>query len=869
MSAPDKHPAKPPGLADRLLQLLLAPHLLENILGDLHEDFAYNVKRAGETQARRHYWREASGFVKPRYLKRRKDYPSVLISHDMISNYFKIAWRNLVNHKVYSAINIFGLTSGLVVGILILLWVRNELGFDRFHGNHEHIYRVLSNMGKGEDRRIWANSHAPIATFAKAEIPEIENAVRIKNSTDFVVFRYKDKQIRQEKQGYVDPAFFKMFDFKMLKGIRSNPFPAQNSVILTASAAERYFGDQDPVGQVLTADGKESFVVSGLVEDFPDNSSIQFEMLFPMALYAKKIALAYDGKTMDEDWGNFTYTTFLQLNARASHHEVAGKMAKTLVRNFRDIGMSDPYALQPLSEMHLYQTDGSDGLIRIVRIFLVVGILILFIACVNYINLATARAVVRAKEVSVRKMIGAGKFQLFMQFILETVLVFFLATLAAMILAYLLMPFYNNLTGKSMSFTLLNTDIWVMVGVVVFSTLALSSIYPALLLSSFEPLKALKGGLSGGVSAPAFRKILVTSQFAFSVALICGTIVIDRQLAYINAKQLGYDKEHVVRFELKNMAADMQSVRNTLLNSPGILGVTSASDLILDMAVTTTDTDWEGKSPDQKFFIHPLAVDKDFLTVFKLPLAAGQGFKGIASDSTHFILNETAVREAGIKNPVGKRFTLFGKAGTIVGVVRDFHFASLKQKIEPAILQYGPVNDEMYVKTNGRDAAQVIAGVEKLWKQYNADAPFAYTFLDQTYNHLYKSEQRLGVLFNFFSIVAILISCLGLFGLATYTARVKTKEVGIRKVMGATVAGIVQLLVKDFIGSVLIAILIATPLAWYGLNKWLQGYAYRIDAEWWMFALAGLIAVLIALVTVSSQSIKTALTNPVKSLRSE
>lgn len=869
MKKHEQHPAQPPRLADKVLEWLLISDLLETVQGDLHEEFFYRARQVGERKARCLYWRQVLGFVKPRYIKRRSMNFHSLFSHDMITNYFKIAWRSLLNQKVYSAINIFGLTSGLVVGILVLLWVQNELGFDKFHRNHQHIYRVLSNMGKGKDRKIWVNSHAPIAPFAKSEIPEIQNAVRIKNNTDFSIFKYQDKQFKEDKIGYVDPTFFKVFDFKLLEGNSRIPFPGENSVILTASSAKRYFNDQEPVGKALVADGKTHFVVSGVIADFPDNSSIQYDMLFSMELYAKNFSIAHEGKSIKEDWGNFSYITFLQLDPHVSKETVSKKLAQTLVKNFRDVGVTDPYSLQPLSEMHLYQTDGSDGLIKTVRIFLGIGILILFIASINYVNLSTARAMIRAKEVSVRKMIGAGKFQLFVQFIFESILVFLLATVAAMLSTALLMPVYNRISGQTLSFSLFNPNIWMVILIVVVSTLALSSIYPALLLSSFEPLKALKGKVSPGISGASFRRILVTVQFTFSVALICGTIIVDRQLAYIHRKELGYDKDHIFRFELRNMAADIQSVKATLSGNPGVRGTTTANDLILNMATTTTETDWDGKAPDQKFFIHPLTVDKDFFSVFNLKLVEGQNFNGIASDSTHYILNETAVKETGISNPIGKRFELFGTSGIIIGVVKDFHFASLKQRIEPAILQYRPGNYEMYVKTNGKDAAQVINYVDKVWKRYNADAPFEYTFLDQTFDNLYKSEQRTGTLFKFFTLIAILISCLGLFGLATYMADTKTKEVGIRKVLGATTASIVQLLVKDFMGSVLIAIVIATPLAWYGLNRWLQGYAYRIDTELWMFALAGLLSVAIALFTVSFQSIKAALMNPVKSLKSE
>lgn len=785
----------------------------------------------------------------------------------MFRNYFKTAWRNLVKNKYYTAINVTGLTTGLAVGILIMLWVQNEISYDRFHQDTRNIYRVLSNMGSGSSRQIWTSSHAPLAVMAKRDVPEVKEVVRIRQNWDFSLFQYKNNRFTEGNTCYIDPSFFSVFDFRLLEGNPKAPFQGDHSVILTAKTAKRYFGNEDPIGKILQADGKEHFVVSGVLEDFPENSSIRYDMLFPMSLYAKIFPGNGDWKTIDEDLGNFNYTTYLQLQPQATPEAVAKKLAASL-KKVRDVGFDDPYRLQPLADMHLYKADGSEGVMQTVKIFFVIGILILLIACINYVNISTARSMLRAKEVSVRKMIGAGRAQLFIQFIVETTLIFLLAMVAALVLTRFLMPLYNSISGKNMAFSLSDPNIWMLTGITMLSALVLSSIYPALLLSSFEPLKVLKGKLTAGISAAFYRKMLVTIQFVFSVALITGTLIINRQMNYIHKKELGYDKEHIFTFGMRDIVYG-QSFKEELLKQPGVQGISYASDQIVNLGSTTGDTDWEGKEPEQDFFIHGMAIDTTFLSLFKMQLVAGHGFTGIATDSASYILNETAVRETGITNPIGKYFSLHEKKGIIIGVVKDFHFTSLKRKIEPAIFVYSPLSWEMYVKTTGRDAPKAIAAAEKIWKKYNPGFPFEYTFLDETYDNLYRSEQRTGQLFSLFSVVAVLISCLGLFGLASYTAQVKTKEIGIRKVLGAGVTNIVQLLTRDFIRLVGIAIVIATPLAWYGMNKWLHDFAYRIDIHWWMFALSGLLAVLIALATVGFQSVKAALMNPVKSLRSE
>ena len=790
----------------------------------------------------------------------------------MIKNYFKTAWRNLLNNKFYSAINIVGLTIGLAVGLLILLWVNDELSFDRFNTKAAQIYKVNAQIGTGTSRQVWGGVPGPVATFALKEVPGVQNAVRIITSYDYSIFRYQDKLLKEEtgKCSYADPSIFKIFDFKLIKGNVNNPFPTNNSIILTQSAAKRYFGDADPIGKVLLADNKDNYVVNGLMADFPNNSSISGDILFSINVRKNQYHATDYWKSMDEDWGDYYATTYLQLQPGTSITEVGDKLTMIHVKHQSGVKLSDGhFLLQPLIQTHLYNPDGTSPAMQTVRVFAIVALLILIIAAINYINLSTARAMLRSKEVSVRKIIGAARAQLFLQFITETILFFSISLILAFGLIAILMPFYNDLSGKQMHFDLFNGDVWKVIGFTVLITLVASSIYPALLLSSFKPINALKGKLSLGVGNAVFRKVLVVCQFVFSIGLIIGTLIINRQLTFIREKELGFDRSFVFSVPMRDMQSHYLAVKGELLNQACIQGVTTANNNIVSQGNTTGDTDWDGKDPNQGFLIHPMSVDKDFIPVFKLKLALGANFTGVKTDSAHYILNETAVRDAGIKNPVGKRFKLHDVNGIIIGVVKDFHFASLKQKIEPFIFQYQPDTWQLFVKTTGKDAPQAVKAVKTAWERYNPNFPFDYTFLDETFDKLYKSDQHTGILFNVFAVIAIMISCLGLFGLATYTAQVKVKEIGIRKVLGASVANITAMLSKDFLTLVLLSIVIASPIAWYAMNKWLEDFVYRATIQWWIFALAGLAGVVIALATISFQSVRAALANPVKSLKNE
>lgn len=795
----------------------------------------------------------------------------------MFKNYFpaqhfvKTAWRNLVKNKFYSVINIAGLSIGLTVGLLILLWVQDEYSYDRFHKNAPNIIKLENMVATGPARQLWTVTTAPIGEMAKKEIPGVKDAVRVTENYYYGLYKYGDKVFSDERTVVTDPSFFSMFDFNIIKGNAANPFPDSRSVILTETTAKKFFGNDDAVGKVISTDNdKDAFKVIGIIKDFPKNSTIQGDMIFPMSLVAEKNYTGNtDGKNINNDFSNFDYNTYLLLQPGFSFESFAKKlrdMHLSIKPDDTDIG----YVWLPLNKVHLYRADDGDGGIGTVRMFTIIAILILVIACINYVNLSTARSMLRAKEVSLRKIVGAARAQLFLQFITETALLFMVAIIISLVLVYSLIPVFNAVAAKEIVLNFADYHIWAIILCAIAGTLIISSIYPALLLSSFEPVKALKGKISAGFSNAAFRKVLVVVQFTFSIILITGTIVIGRQLHYINSKQLGYDKENVLSIRMINMAGHLEAVKASLLKQSAVKDVTFTNANIIDFGNQTGDNDWDGKQTGETVMLSPMDISKNFIPFFKMQLIQGSNFTGAVADSMHFILNETAVKTMRIKEPVGKRLRLWKTEGTITGVVKDFHFTSMRTRIKPAVFYSQPLNyGNIYIKTTGKDAPAAIAAAQKEWKKYNAAYLFKYSFLDDNFNRLYAAEQRTGLLFNIFAGIAVFISCLGLFGLAAYTAQVRTKEIGVRKVLGASVSSVIQLLAKDFIRLVLIAIVIATPVAWYAMKRWLQDFAYKINIGWSVFVIAGSLAVIIAIITISFQSIKAAMANPVKSLRTE
>lgn len=790
----------------------------------------------------------------------------------MISNYLRIGWRNIRRHKLYSIINVGGLALGLAVGILLLIWVQDELSYDRFHKNGENIYRLSVTFRSGNDVQTWGGLSAPMGPAAVKNIAGVQQSVRMVGAWQAGKYTYDNKEFFNVEDAYVDPAFFTMFNFPMIKGDAKQPFPDDQSIVLTASAAKKYFGTEDVIGKMIKVNKDEHFTVSGILKDIPQQSSIQCEIFYPFCILTKNFK---NGRpdALDNNWGDFYFTTYLQL----APHTSVSKVSEALGKLRPDV-KPDPNMhinLQPLYDLHLYNNDLSEGSIKIVRIFLIVAIVILLIACVNYVNLSTARAIQRAGEIGIRKMIGAARRQLFLQFLLESLLVFLLSLTFAIGMIVMLIPFYNEVTGNTLSFSVNNLQMVIAIGTAMLLTLLVAGIYPAVLLSSFDPLKTLKGTFTLNGNNISFRKALVVFQFVIATVLIISTLIVGQQLHYIRTKALGYDKENVFYFDLGKGEPKFASLEQELAGMPGVKAVAACTQGMLNIESGTGDTDWDGKGAEQTMIIHTAGVDEGFLNLMNIRMAAGMGFTGSKADSSHVIINEAAVAAMGIKDPVGKRFKLWENENTIVGVVKDFHFASLHSKIEPLIFYYSgsqnvPTGYMLYVKTTGMDAEKAIAAARKMYAQYNpGERPFEYRFVDEGLDKMYRTDQRTGKLFNYFAGIAIFISCLGLFGLVTFATAQRVKEIGIRKVLGASIANIITLLSSDFLKTVIVAIVLAVPIAWYVMGKWLEDYAYRVSIDWKIFLAAGGIAVFIALCTVSFQAVKAALMNPVKSLKTE
>jgi putative ABC transport system permease protein len=785
----------------------------------------------------------------------------------MFGNYFKTAWRNLLKNKYYSIINVAGLSLGLAIGILILLWVENETSYDGFHKKASRIYRLEIEGGTGTSKQIFTLGVAPIGPLAKKEIPEVEDQVRLTGNYNFSLYSYKDKFFGDEAAAFADPGFFSMFDFPLIRGNGLRPFKDDHSVVITQKTAKKFFGTGDPIGKLIMADNNQPLEVSGVIADFPKNSSFRPDMIMPMSFHLKDMQV--HGADMDNNFSILNYETYLQLKPGASLSALSEKILHIHLSHKPD-DTDASYLLLPLQKMHLYNADLTDKGIGTVRIFILIAVLILVIACINYVNLATARSMLRSKEISIRKITGAGRLQLFLQFMLETALLFCLSAAIALGLVRMLMPVFNQVSGRELVFDLSNSRVWLVLLSAIGGSLAASSVYPALLLSSFNPLKALKGKISLGIGEVLLRRILVVVQFAFSVMLIAGTLVITRQLNYIRTKDLGYDKSHTLSFWMRDMNIHYDAARAELLKQPGVQEVTRSNQDIIRFTGFTGAVDWDGKDPKQNLIIHPIAVDKDLISFFRMKLIQGSSFTGALTDSAHFILNEAAVVEMGIRDPVGKRFKMGEINGTIIGVVQDFHYTSMREKIAPAIFWYSPKNlDRMYIKVSAGNEQKTIAAAGAQFAKYNSAYPFSYAFLDDSFDNLYKSETQEGILFAYFAGIAIFISCLGLLGLAAYTAQVRIREIGIRKVLGAGIGNITAMLSIHFIKLVLIAIWIATPIAWYAMHKWLEGFAYRTNLNVWIFILTGLLALLIAFATLSYQAIRAALINPAKILRTE
>jgi putative ABC transport system permease protein len=799
----------------------------------------------------------------------------------MFRNYFKTAWRNLWKNKVYSAINIIGLAIGMAACIVILLFVFYEKSFDDFHT--KNIYRlneVQKFPGMVSSQKV-ALSMFPMGLTMKNEFPEIKNFTRI-NWYSKMEMSYGDKRMYLPQAFLVDSTFLQIFDFKLIKGNRQTVLEKPNSIVLTEETAKKLFNNADPIGKTLSHYGRDTMnlIVTGVIHNTPQNSQLQFDALI-------SFNTIYRPDWMN-NWGGNWLNTYFEL---APHTNVAAleKKFPAFLKKYMPDGDGWKFYelfLLPLKEVHANANDiGLDYLNyqkfdkSYTNIFFIIALIVLIIACINFMNLSTARSAERAKEVGIRKSIGAYRGQLSMQFISESVILSFIAMVLAIIFVELCLPYVNNLSGRHLTQPLFS-NIWTFLFVITGTILIgiLSGLYPAAYLSAFQPVKVLKGSAQTGRNKSTLRNILVVTQFASAIFLMIATIFAVKQLRFMQSRDPGFNHDQVVTISLDETTYNKFDImKQELLKSSLVSGVTGAQD-VLGSHLDQSGVQFIGDGPRRDLSSTRLIVDHDYLTVFKIPLLMGRNFSSEPSaNGKEYIINEALAKELLKDNPkkpmswlLGKNFG-FDSLGRIVGIAKDFNFNSLHYKIETMFIfnQKDWSFANLSVKINGKRTKDAIAYIQSVWQKNCPDVPFEYQFLDDHFAEVYRADSQVSSIVGILAALAILISCLSLFGLASHAAERRVKEVGIRKVLGASVQNIVAMLSKDFLKYVFIAALIALPLAWFSVNKWLQNYAYRVDISWWIFLLAVLAAMLIALITISFQAIKAAIANPVKSLRTE
>ena len=781
----------------------------------------------------------------------------------MFKNYFKIAVRNLLLHKGYSLINIIGLSIGMMCTILILLWVQDELRYDRFHENANDLYRLVD-----EDNGVrYAVTHIPLVTVLKKEVPEIIKATRVDINPGMQLVEYGEKRFEQHGK-FVDPDFFEMFTYSFLKGNPETAFSEPYSIVITQELSQQFFGDKEPINKVLHIDDND-YTVTGVIENIPQNSHLQFDFLRPFKLF--KI-WGWDF----ENWGDHSYYSYVLLQEKSCIKDVNQKINDCFKRH--KLNATAIYSLQPLTRIHLFSDFKFDiagnGDIIYIYIFTLIAIIIIIIACINFMNLSTARSINRAKEVGIRKIVGSKPTQLIIQFFCESIMLAFISYLFALTLVELFLPLFNGLCGKNLAivfsdslFTLGSIAIISFVGI-------LAGSYPALILSSFTPLNIIRNNMIASLKGITFRKILVVIQFSFSIGLIVATGVIFNQLNFMRNTKLGFDKENLVYLEIKNdLNQNVGIIKKELLQNPDIIDVTFSSSLPIEVMMGTTSADWEGKNEDADIQMMRLITDYDFLKTYKMKVAEGRYYsEEFSTDKSEgIVLNEAAIREMKMQDPIGKRFSWEGDR-RIIGVIQDFHYRSLRKKVEPLIIRLA--NQQLNfltirIRPSHCKFTGLIEFLESKWKKYTDDYPFELHFLDDTLDSLYYAEQQMSKIFLYFTSLSIFIACLGLFGLASFSTEQRTKEIGIRKVLGATAPEVVVLLSKEFLKWVLIANIIAWPTSWYVMTKWLQNFTYKTSISIWYFLIAGVLSMLIALSTVSVQSIRAANGNPINALKYE
>jgi len=811
----------------------------------------------------------------------------------MWSNYLKVAWRNIVRHKGYSFLNVFGLAVGMACALFILFWVQDELSYDRFHANAGTLYRVEQNQATGQGKFHVNVTPYPLGPALKAEIPEIKEATRAARPGDLLI-RYGENAFFESRVIAVDPQIFQMFTFPLAKGDPATALSRPGSLVISEDMAKKYFGAAEPMGKNVSINNTHAFTVTGVMKNIPRNSSLRFDMLVPFD-FVKTLG------QYNDSMGQNDIVTFVQLHPQSSAVTAGDKITKLVTsRIIVEIGndaelqkqiRSDPalrkrfenyrgpdFTLMPMVDLNLFAYFGfsrNNMGIQYVYTFSIIALFVLLIACINFMNLATARSAKRAMEVGLRKVVGAQRKSIIGQFYSESILTALLAGAFSLALVLCFLPVFNTLSGKMMTVTdlLKGKSLLGILAVTLFSGIIAGS-YPALFLSSFQPAKVLKGGRSGGAKSALLRKSLVVLQFGMSILLLIGMGVVARQVDYMRSKKLGYDKEQLIYLPLRGETySTYATLKEQLLRNPRVVNVTATHQQPTSISSNGGSASWDGKDPSQNYLIGYAAVDFDYPETLKIEMAAGRTFsRKFASDSGRaWLVNEEVAKLMGLAPAavVGKRF-VWGVEGTIVGVMKNFHYQSVRNAVEPLAVIVAPEEYRFtIVRLKAGEIPAALQEVKKTWQNVFPQYPCEYRFFDEDFGLMYQNDERMGSLLKVFAGLAVIIACLGLFGLASYTAEQRTKEIGVRKFLGASSPGIVFLLSREFAKWVMIANIVAWPCAYLLMKNWLQGFAYRSAIAWWLFALTGAGTLAIALLTVSFQAVRAARANPVDSLRYE
>ncbi len=866
---------RPPKRALNFLRWFCREDYIDEVEGDLIEIFEIRSQESPR-KAKLGFWWQVFLHFRPDYIKSFRTYP--LIHQSMLQNYFKIAWRNTLRQKLYSSINLLGLTVGMTCFILIALYIQFELSYDMHHEKGNQIYRMYQRQ-KGntfQGTNLFASCPEPLAPAMEKNFPEVKAAATI--MTSYNLLTYKDK-VFSPRALYAHENIFDIFTIPITVGQGKTALKDPNSILLSESLAIKYFGYESPIGKDIVLSNEQYLTVRGVFEDVPKNQHLQFEFIIPLENYAH-----YENDI--GRWDSNNYYTYVLLNRDVNLKKLKGKFGifdKYLIPAYSNTSFKIDYLLQPIEDVHFANDINFNPQlandIRYIYLLASIAFIILLLAAINYMNLATARSVKRSKEIGVRKVMGARKVQVIFQLLCESFLLTSISFIIAMALAYILLPIFANFMEQPIPFDILGNK-WLLLVMLALALLigGFAGIYPAFFLSNVSPIKALKGNfIKKFTKGTTLRNVLMVGQFTAAIVLAVSSVVVYQQLEYIQNKKLGVNLEKIiyVPFWFEEIDNNSEVIRHELLTHPKIKKVSKSTVLPLHSTNQGIVKQWEGNSGQEEFPIYRNFIDYDFLDLYEIELVAGRNFSlEFATDSTDsYILNESAVKAAGWTpaSAIGKGF----RNGKVIGVVKDFHFLHFNLKIEPLqmVLRTDANNynnfGNMAMKVYMDDLENTLTHIRQTFKNVAPNIPFQYHFLDDSFDRLYKSEQRLGKVFNIFTFLAILIACIGLFGLVSYSVVQRTKEIGIRKVLGASVIKIVKLLSKDFLRPVMLSFVLAFPIAWYAMQQWLNDFAYRVDVPWWVFVIVAILAIGISIVTVSFQSIKAALANPVDSLRNE